>query len=138
VVNGFLAGIFVIACGLLIPSAPLAVVLCVLLGYGLARSMQFTTLATLAYADINDAQKGSASTLWSVAQQMTIGMGIAYGAVCLRISQSLHTHGAGGGLAFSLDDFRWAFLGAGMMVLFSIVGYARLSRDAGSALAQGH
>jgi hypothetical protein len=119
----------------LIPSTPLAVVLCVLLGYGLARSMQFTTLATLAYADINDAQKGSASTLWSVAQQMTIGMGIAYGAVCLRISKSLHTHGAGGP-AFSLDDFRWAFLGAGVMVLFSIVGYARLPREAGDAISR--
>ena len=135
VVNGSLAGIFVIACGLLIPSTPLAVVLCVLLGYGLARSMQFTTLATLAYADINDAQKGSASTLWSVAQQMTIGMGIAYGAVCLRISKSLHTHSAGGP-AFSLDDFRWAFLGAGVMVLFSIVGYARLPREAGDAISR--
>jgi hypothetical protein len=136
VVNGALAVIFVMACGFLMPSTPLAVMLCVLLGYGMARSMQFTTLATLAYADIDDAQKGSASTLWSAAQQMTIGMGIAYGAVCLRISNYLHGHGAGGPV-FTLDDFRWAFLGAGVMVLLSVAGYARLPRDAGSAIAHG-
>ena len=52
----------------------------VLFVYGSARSMQFTTLATLAYADVGDAQKGAASTLWSVAQQMAIAMGIAFGA----------------------------------------------------------
>src|SRR5208283_3253313 len=43
-----------------------------LFAYGLARSLQFTTLGTPAYADVTDAQKGPASTLWSVAQQMTM------------------------------------------------------------------
>ena len=64
---------------------------------------QFTTLGTLAYADVTDAQKGPASTLWSVAQQMTIGMGIAFGA----------------------------------LALYSVIGYARLARGAGSAIGGG-
>ena len=65
------------------------VMLVVLFVYGMARSLQFTTLATLAYADVDDTHKGPASTLWSVAQQMTVGMGIAFGALCLRISAAL-------------------------------------------------
>jgi EmrB/QacA subfamily drug resistance transporter len=128
------AAAFIIACGWLVPSTPLAVMLVVLFVYGLARSLQFTTLGTLAYADVNDAQKGPASTLWSVAQQMTIGMGIAFGALCLRISASFHQAGDG---VFVTGDFRWAFMAAGALILASIVGYVRLPRDAGSAIGGG-
>jgi hypothetical protein len=98
--------------------------------------MQFTVLSTLAYADIDDAQKASASTLWSVAQQMTIAMGIAFGAVCLRLSTSLgRTEPGGPSGPFALGDFRWAFIACGVLVLVSVLGYARLPRDAGNAIA---
>jgi EmrB/QacA subfamily drug resistance transporter len=136
--NGAIAGLFIIGCGWLAPSTPLAVMLAILLVYGLARSLQFTTLATLAYADVSDAQKGPASTLWSVAQQMTIGMGIAFGALCLRISASLHHAGTDAGpVQFTLQDFRWAFGMAGLLTLGSIMGYVRLPRDAGSTIGGG-
>ncbi|MEA3107380.1 MAG: hypothetical protein QOI88_1985 [Gammaproteobacteria bacterium] len=130
-----IAAVSVAGYGWLFPSTPLAVMLVVLFVYGLARSLQFTTLATLAYADVDDPRKAPASTLWSVAQQMTIGMGIAFGALCLRISSALaaaprlHTQG------FALEDFRWAFTAAGVLIAVSIVGYARLPADAGNTIA---
>jgi EmrB/QacA subfamily drug resistance transporter len=130
------AGLFTVACGWLAPSTPLPLLLLVLFVYGLARSLQFTTLGTLAYADVNDAQKGPASTLWSVAQQMTIGMGIAFGALCLRLSAALHPSDAGAA-HFTVGDFRWAFLAAGLLTLVSLIGYARLPRSAGSAIGGG-
>jgi hypothetical protein len=111
--------------------------LIVLFIYGSTRSLQFTSLGTLAYADVDDKQKAAASTLWSVAQQMTIGMGIAFGAVCLRIATSFSRAESGvqSGL-FALRDFRWAFIAAGLLILVAIAGYARLSPDAGNAIAQ--
>ncbi len=133
IVTSTVAAVFTLGCGWLAPSTPLAVILAVLFVYGLARSLQFTTLGTLAYADVSDAQKGPAATLWSVAQQMTIGMGIAFGALCLRLSASLH--GQGG--VFVIGDFRWAFAAAALLTLFSVVGYARLPRDAGRAIGGG-
>jgi EmrB/QacA subfamily drug resistance transporter len=129
------AAVIVAAYGWLIPSTPLAVILVVLFVYGLARSLQFTTLATLAYADVDDRQKGPASTLWSVAQQMTLGMGIAFGALCLRISTALGAAPRREALAFVLGDFRWAFVAAGVLIAASMVGYARLPADAGNAIA---
>jgi EmrB/QacA subfamily drug resistance transporter len=129
------AAVIVAAYGWLIPSTPLAAMLVVLFVYGLARSLQFTTLATLAYADVNDPQKGPASTLWSVAQQMTMGMGIAFGALCLRISTALGAAPSRGAQAFALGDFRWAFVAAGVLIAVSILGYARLPADAGNAIA---
>jgi EmrB/QacA subfamily drug resistance transporter len=140
-VNVSVAALAIAAFALLIPASPLALILGVLFVYGLTRSMQFTTLATLAYADVSDAKTAAASTLWSVAQQMTIGMGIAFGAVCLRVSAYVAAHSAGGAgnhpLAseFSVTDFHWAFAAAGLLVLCSVVGYHRLPRDAGLLLS---
>jgi EmrB/QacA subfamily drug resistance transporter len=134
-VNAGIAAVMVMACGWLLPSTPLAVMLVVLFFYGLARSLQFTTLATLAYADVADPQKSSASTLWSVAAQMTIGMGIAFGALCLRLSKSLHGNAAVGSGAFALGDFRWAFGAASLLIVLSVIGYARLPRDAGHEIS---
>ncbi len=131
VVNGGLAGLTTGALGLLLPTTPLLVMLALLFAYGLARSMQFTLLATLAYADVSDAQKGPASTLWSTNQQMTIGMGIAFGAVCLRVSSVLGGHRAG---LFTLPDFHRAFVMAGLLTLVSVIGYIRLPRNAGNRI----
>jgi hypothetical protein len=136
IVASTVAAAFVAAYGWLSPSTPLAATIIVLFVYGLARSMQFTTLATLAYADVGDAQKGSASTLWSVAQQMAIAMGIAFGALCLRLATSLgRTEPSDPSRPFALGDFRWAFIASSVLIIVSIVGYARLPRDAGNAIA---
>jgi EmrB/QacA subfamily drug resistance transporter len=135
VVNSAAAALLIFACGRLTLSTPLVLMILVLFGYGLARSLQFSMLGTLAYADVTEAQKGSASTLWSMAQQMTIGMGIAFGAVCLRTAASLHGIGNTVGLAhYGLDDFRWAFTIAALLTLVSLIGYTRLPRDAGSTI----
>jgi EmrB/QacA subfamily drug resistance transporter len=135
VVNGAAAALLIFACGQLTLSTPMVLMILVLLGYGLARSLQFTMLATLAYADVTEAQKGPASTLWSVAQQMMIGLGIAFGALCLRTAASFDGIGNTVGPAhYSLDDFRWAFAMAALLTLVSIIGYVCLPRDAGRAM----
>ncbi|WP_322031229.1 DHA2 family efflux MFS transporter permease subunit [Paraburkholderia sp. J76] len=135
VVDVSVAGGSLIACGLLTPGTPLAIVLIVVFVYGMARSMQFSTLATLAYADVPQPQMSAASTLWSAAAQMTIGLGIAFGALALRVAA--HVNGETTGHVFTLDDFRLAFLGAGVLTLISVWGYAQMARDAGQNVGGG-
>ncbi|WP_050462784.1 DHA2 family efflux MFS transporter permease subunit [Herbaspirillum autotrophicum] len=135
--NAVLAGVFVLACGLLTPDTPLVVVLLTIFIYGLSRSMQFSTLATLAYADVTEEQKSAASTLWSVAQQMTIGMGIAFGALALRVASYFSGGTDDTGAHFSVTDFHWAFAMAGILILCSALGYRRLEKDAGNNLGGG-
>jgi EmrB/QacA subfamily drug resistance transporter len=135
IVDVAIAGIATIACGLLTPEIPLVVVLIVVFVYGVTRSMQFSTLATLAYADVAQPQMSAASTLWSAASQMTNGLGIAFGAVALRAAATFN--GETTGHAFTLDDFRIAFLLAGLLTLASIWGYAQLARDAGQNVGGG-
>ncbi|MBC8737753.1 MFS transporter [Paraburkholderia sp. UCT31] len=135
IVDVAVAGIFIIACGLLTPDVPLVFVLIVVFVYGVARSMQFSTLATLAYADIPQPQMSAASTLWSAAAQMTIGLGIAFGAVSLRVAALFN--GETTGHVFTLDDFRLAFLFAGVLTLLSVLGYMGLARNAGQSIGGG-
>jgi EmrB/QacA subfamily drug resistance transporter len=135
IVDILVGGIFIIACGLLTPESPLAWILIVVFVYGVARSMQFSTLATLAYADVAQPQMSAASTLWSAAAQMTIGLGIAFGAVALRGAAVFN--GEHSGHVFTLDDFRIAFLCAGLLTLASMWGYWQLAHDAGQSVGGG-
>jgi EmrB/QacA subfamily drug resistance transporter len=136
IVDVAVASFFTIACGMLTPQSPLSWVLIVIFVYGLARSMQFSTLATLAYADVGPSQMNAASTLWSAAAQMTIGLGIAFGAVSLRAAAFLNGEKREhDGLQFALHDFRLAFLFAGMLTLLSMFGYLRMAADAGQSIS---
>lgn len=129
------AGATTIACGFLSPSTQLALTLFIVFAYGCARSMQFSTLATLAYADIPPPLMSTASTLWSAAAQMTIGMGIAFGAVSLRLADFLGASPDNpAGAHFVLGDFRIAFILAGVLTLLSALGYIDLARDAGAGI----
>lgn len=136
IVNVIIAALIMFGCGWLTPTSPLALTAAVLFLYGLARSLQFQSLGTLVYADVSDAQKAPASTLNSITQQLTIGMGIAFGAVCLRVSAFLHgDQGARGPV--SLADFQTAFALASLLTLISVIGYLKLPYDAGSRIGGG-
>jgi EmrB/QacA subfamily drug resistance transporter len=136
IVDCMICGAFTIACGLLTPAAPLVWTLFVVLIYGITRSMQFSTMATLAYADVPSPQMSAANTLWNAAAQTGTGLGIAFGALALRAASVVN--GESAGHAFTLDDFRVAFLSAGVLTLVSIVGYVRLANDAGHKLRASH
>ncbi|MBN3761927.1 MFS transporter [Burkholderia sp. Ac-20365] len=143
IAGSMVCGMFTIACGVLTPASPLVLVLVVVFVYGTARSLQFQTLATLAYADVPSEQTSAANTLWNAAAQMSIGLGIAFGALALRAASAVNGTGGTSGTAgtgatqaqaFTLDDFRFAFLCAGMLTIASVYGYVKLSHDAGHKL----
>ncbi|CAB3782746.1 MFS transporter [Pararobbsia alpina] len=131
------SAVFTIACGLLRPDTLIWITLVVVFMYGAMRSLTFSTLATLAYVDMDKPRMGAASTIWSTAQQMTIGMGIAFGALSLR-GATLFNHGGGGpGHPHTLVEFRWAFFACGIVTLLSLPGFLRMARDAGHAVGGG-
>ncbi|GAB2873078.1 MFS transporter [Paraburkholderia jirisanensis] len=131
IVDCLAGGVFIIACGLLTPESSLVWILFVVLVYGVTRSMQFSLLAILAYADVPPEQTSAANTLWNVAYQLGIGLGIAFGALALRAASAINHHDAAGAQGFTLHDFRFAFLCTGVLMLASTYGYTRLARDAG-------
>lgn len=132
VLNGVLGGLSMLACGFLDIATPLALSIPVLLAAGLTRSMQFTGLNTLAFADIDVRHRGTAATLSSVSQQVSLCLGVALGAFLLNSAQGLR-----GGVSLAPQDFRIAFLVVGLLGIGSAVLFARLTPDAGADVS-GH
>ncbi len=54
---------------------------------GVFRSIQFTGVSTLAFADVPPAQMSYANTLFSTASQLAVGLGITLGAIGIRMGE---------------------------------------------------
>jgi MFS family permease len=130
--NGVLAGASILACATLAPTTPTVMVVSVLLAAGLTRSMQFTALATMTFADIEPHLRASSSTLSSMLQQVSMALGVAVGAVLLNVSQSLS-----GADRLALADFRLAFFVVGLIAVAASALFLRLDADAGAEVS-GH
>ena len=131
VVNGILIAIFTFLTSLLLPTTPVYLIVIVMFLSGVARSMQFTSITTLAFADIPSPKTTSANTFYSTVQQMSSGMGIALGAVVLRFSNMIN-HGKTG--HYTVDDFHLAFVFIAVLCLVHLYGYRQLRPDSGDAI----
>jgi EmrB/QacA subfamily drug resistance transporter len=78
-----------IGCGLLTRTTPLWVILAVLFASGVFRSIGFTAYNTLQFADVGKADLPSANTLAATSQQLAAGLGIAFGALALRVGSPI-------------------------------------------------
>lgn len=132
IVNGLIASLAIMACGAISPQTPLALVVALMLVAGLSRSMQFTALNTLAFADIGGAQRSSAATLSSMLQQISMLFGVAIAAAVLNLSQI-----ARGEEAPDLVDFRIAFIAIGLIGLVASFRFMVLPPSAGAEVS-GH
>src|SRR5216684_3483264 len=95
IVNGILAAVAMLACSALTSHTPRIVILGVLFVNGLCRSMQFTSLSTIAFADIPKPQLSSATSFSSMVTQLSMGTGVAAGAIALRIAALLNRSSSG-------------------------------------------
>jgi EmrB/QacA subfamily drug resistance transporter len=77
VVNTALMAGFIACYALVRPGTPLGAIMAIGLGMGLANSLQFSSLNTMAYADIEPADASMASTVAGTLQQMSLSFGLA-------------------------------------------------------------
>lgn len=128
VANGLVQAATMLGCTLLTPGTPVPAILALLVASGASRSMQFTALGTLAFADVPQPLMTPANTLFSMAFQLALGLGVALGAVLLRAAGLVL--GAGG--APALAEFRLAFTALALLTAAAALEGLRLRRDAGS------
>jgi MFS family permease len=79
-INAVVSSVFLAACALFTIATPLLLIMILLVVGGFFRSLQFTAINTLAYAEVEPAQMSRATTLVSVNQQLAISAGVAVGA----------------------------------------------------------
>ena len=133
-VNGVITAGSVALCATLRPSTPAAIIVAVLFFHGACRSMQFTCLTTLSYAEIPAERMSRANGFLSAVMQLCLGMGVAVGAVTLRVVAHAHGHSAA---IPQLRDFHVAILCVSVLALASILDSISLAPDAGAATS-GH
>ena len=85
-VNGLLVVLGFLLCIPLTAQTPHWLIMAVLFFTGLSRSMQFTGLSSMSFADIPPERMSGASTLSSILTQMSAGLGVALGAVFVRLA----------------------------------------------------
>ncbi|MCG1042790.1 hypothetical protein KQH60_09670 [Mycetohabitans sp. B8] len=90
--NAALSGIAIAACGTFFPGMPTWLLWAIVLLGGFFPALQFTSLNSLLYADIPNRDIGRATSLDSVVQQMSLGLGVTIGAIVLQFSHVLQDH----------------------------------------------
>ena len=132
VFNGVFSSVMMAASGLFTPNTPFIVMVMVLLFGGLLRSLQFTSLNSIAYADVSTQEVGPANGLYTVAQQLSLALGVSVAALTLEAAQFLR-----GAEMLGRSDFAVAFFVVAFVGLMSTIFFARLPQDAGANLS-GH
>ena len=133
VYNSLISAAFLAACASFLPGMPFAAMIAILLAGGFFRSLQFTAINTIAYAEIEPQLMSRATTLVAVGQQLALSTGVAVGALVVEITLRLK-HGS----AMSAADFPPAFLVVGVLTAAASLVFVRLPPDAGAELAGRH
>jgi EmrB/QacA subfamily drug resistance transporter len=89
VVNAIVSSLFLAASALFTAATPLLLIMIILVVGGFFRSLQFTAINTVAYAEVEPAQMSRATTLVSVNQQLAISAGVAVGAFSVEATMML-------------------------------------------------
>jgi EmrB/QacA subfamily drug resistance transporter len=129
IVNGVVSCGFIACYGLLTAATPFAMVSLLLLVGGFLRSLQFTALNALSYADIDRRAASNATSLYSVAQQLSLSAGVAVAAFILEAVQW-----ARGEQNIMAGDFSIAFFSVAAIAALSGFQFLRLKADAGSSV----
>jgi EmrB/QacA subfamily drug resistance transporter len=130
IVNGLLTCGLLFAMALFTAITPYAVMFGVLLISGFSRSLQFSSLNTLAYADIPQKDIAKANALYTVAQQLFLAVGVAVGALLLDLSLWWR-----GQSQLASGDFSFALMVVAVFALLAVPAYVRLERDAGASIS---
>ncbi|BDP19257.1 TPA: MFS transporter [Klebsiella pneumoniae] len=133
-INAALNVCSLLACALLTPQTPVWAIMLILYLGGVFRSIQFTGVSTLAFADVPAAQMSDANTLFSTASQLAVGLGITLGAIGIRLGEQvgdwLHLTELPG------ISFRLSFVFIALICLVGMIDSLHLAKTAGSSVSE--
>jgi len=129
-VNAVVSAVFLAACALFTVQTPLLLILIILVVGGFFRSLQFTAINTVAYAEVEQAQMSRATTLVSVGQQLALSAGVAVGAFSVETTMALRHV-----TELSAADFGPAFVVVAIFAALSAYFFWQMPDDAGHEIS---
>jgi len=130
--NGIISALILMSYAMFRPGLPKSIMIGTLLAGGFFRSLQFTSLNTVAYADISPPMMSGATTFSSMAQQFFLSLGVTVAALVLHISLTMR-----GSTTLDANDFGAAFVVIGVLTLASTLFFVPLEHHAGAEVS-GH
>ncbi len=127
--NAVLASLLAMTPALFVLGVPVAAMMVLLFAGGLLRSLQFTSLSIVVFADIAEDKLSRASTFSATLQELSGTVGIAFAAIVLQLTQF-----AAGSQGLQAGHFTICFVLLGLIAIVSLVEIRRLDLNAGHTL----
>lgn len=125
--NTFIVGIIIISLSFLNPLSPIIIIIIQLFILGFVSSLQFTSMNSIALADLEDGLISSGNSLVTISQQLAISFGIAFAAVLLRMFSDTM-----GQVSHNIDyAFKITFIIFGLITCLSSLIFNRLHPEDG-------
>jgi hypothetical protein len=132
-VNTVAIGVVIILFMTVRPGSPVTQIVAIGFCLGFVSSMQYTSMNTLVFADLTDADASAGSSISSTVQQMSMSFGVA-------VSSLLAALFLGGvqrpGPAGMVSGIHWTFLVLGAMTIVTALVFAQLSPGDGAAISR--
>lgn len=129
--NALISACLIAAPAFFSPSTPTALMLIVLGAGGLSRSLQFTAVNAIAYAEVSGPRLSSATSFTAVLQQLSGSIGITIAAMVLESAGALR-----GTSATDLGNFPYVFGIIAALAFSSAFVFSKLTPNAGSSLVK--
>ena len=133
-VNTVMIGVTISLFAVVVPATPIALIVALSLAQGFFNSLQFSSMNTMAYADVKTADSSMASSIASSLQQLSMSFGLACGSLVtawylgdLPQSDQLAVVGA----------LHHAFLTLGALTVISSLSFWTLRHNDGANVSQG-
>jgi MFS family permease len=132
IVNTVMLGLMMMLFATIDVGTPLWVIALQAFVYGFFTSTQYTSMNTLAYADVNQDQASGASTIASTVQQLAVSFGVASASLAAALFIPDHAHA---GAAQMIHGIHLALLLLGAWTIVSTVVFYELKSGDGEAIS---
>jgi EmrB/QacA subfamily drug resistance transporter len=134
IVNTVLLGMVVGLFSLVQKETPIAVIVCISLSLGFLNSLQFSSLTTMTYADVEKSDASTASSIASSFQQLSISFGLSTGSLLAAwlLADLPQENGAA-----VTDALHLALRALAVVTALSAIAFSRLRVDDGATVSRG-
>ena len=126
--NAIIAAGFIALCGSFNPSTPRVLMMCVIFFGGVFRTLEFTSINAIAYAEVTSSRMSDATSMSQMAVRISQSVGVALSALVLGMASGSASH-------LPIRAFSMAFFTVGAICALSSVIFWQLSTQAGAEMA---
>jgi MFS family permease len=131
--NTLIIGLLIVLLATIDVGTPVWLIVAQAFAFGFFSSLQYTSMNTLAYADVTEEQTSSASTIASTMQQMSISFGVATASLAAAFFIPDRFHASPPEMIHGIHQ---AFLVLGGLTILSAIVFRELKNDDGDTVSQ--